>query len=184
MVELWADIIGELEGHYMVSNFGNVKSVRKMVGHRFGGFAIKQSKIRKQSTDKRGYKYITLSVSGKNKTYSVHRLVAITFIENPMNKKEVNHKDGNPSNNKIINLEWATPKENSLHAHITGLCDEMHKINSITCIKRNSKIVLNLNSGIFYDSAKEAAMCHGIKHSTLKSRLNGNNKNKSNLIYI
>ena len=56
-----------------------------------------------------------------NKTFLLHRLVALTFIENPENKEQVNHKDGNKLNNTISNLEWATSKENAIHKFQTGL---------------------------------------------------------------
>ena len=55
--------------------------------------------------------YITVHINGK--IYYVHRLLAITYIENPENKKEIDHIDGNPSNSSLDNLRWATPKENS-----------------------------------------------------------------------
>lgn len=64
--------------------------------------------------------YITVDFSG-NGTYSAHRLVALTFIPNPENKPEVNHLDGNKTNNSVANLEWATPAENIQHAFRTGL---------------------------------------------------------------
>ena len=55
------------------------------------------------------------------KSYYIHRLVAQTFIPNPENKPQVNHKDGNKLNNHIDNLEWVTQSENMIHASITGL---------------------------------------------------------------
>ena len=64
-----------------------------------------------------------LSKNGIAKTYRVNRLIALIFINNPLNKKTVNHKDGNKLNNALNNLEWATPKENAIHAVTTGLCD-------------------------------------------------------------
>lgn len=64
-----------------------------------------------------GYKLITLS---KKKTYSIHRLVAETFLENPENKLEVNHKDSNRANNSVDNLEWVTKSENIQHSYTYG----------------------------------------------------------------
>ena len=66
-------------------------------------------------TKKGGYIFTGLSANGKGKTISVHRLVALAFIENPENKPQVNHKDKNRSNNSVGNLEWITALENNLH---------------------------------------------------------------------
>ncbi len=64
--------------------------------------------------------YLTSWVLGKHR--KVHRLVAQTFLDNPQNKPWVNHKDGDKSNNSVVNLEWSTPRENYAHAQATGLC--------------------------------------------------------------
>lgn len=58
---------------------------------------------------------------GKRHYFNVHRLVAETFLENELNKREVNHKDGNKANNNVNNLEWVTSSENQLHAFKNGL---------------------------------------------------------------
>ena len=65
----------------------------------------------------RKYLIVVVSENGKQKQYYVHRLVASAFIPNPENKPQVNHIDGNPSNNNISNLEWVTGKENVLHSY-------------------------------------------------------------------
>jgi len=80
----------------------------------------------KPARDELGYLSITLCKNNQPKGFSVHRLVAQTFIPNPENKPEVNHKDCNPSNNNLENLEWCTYKENSQHASRMGrlICSE------------------------------------------------------------
>lgn len=71
--------------------------------------------------DKDGYPVITIKVNGLTKTVKVHRLVAITYIPNPDNKPQVNHKDGCKTNNNVHNLEWNTCRENVIHSVETGL---------------------------------------------------------------
>ena len=109
MREIFKNIKG-YKGHYQISNFGNVKSVRKN----------RLLKLKK-GTDKYKYYHICLYKYRIGKEISVHRLVAKAFIFNTDNKPEVNHKDGNKGNNKIDNLEWCTHKENFKHASKNGL---------------------------------------------------------------
>ena len=72
------------------------------------------------------WKYYAVSVwvGGKSTRRHVHRLLALTFIPNPLGKPEVNHKDGDKLNNLLDNLEWVTKKENAQHAQATGLSYE------------------------------------------------------------
>lgn len=72
------------------------------------------------------YPRVTLSKSGKEKTFTIHRLVAEAFIPNPYGKITVNHKDGNKNNNKVDNLEWNTYSENQKHAIKNGLAIVPH----------------------------------------------------------
>ena len=67
------------------------------------------------------YKFVGLIINGKQKRMRVHRMVALTFIDNPDNKPYVNHINGNRSDNNVENLEWVTPSENTQHAVNTGL---------------------------------------------------------------
>lgn len=98
--EIWKDILG-YEGLYQVSNFGRVKSLK------FG-----KERILKLIKDKDGYFIVNLYKNKKIKSFRVHRLVAEAFIDNPDNLPQVNHKDENPSNNVVSNLEWCNAKYN------------------------------------------------------------------------
>lgn len=120
MKEIWKDI-KEYEGYYKISNLGVVKSLARNVYDKDGIFQrAKKENIKKQnlSTDK--YYLVTLSRDGKNKTISVHRLIAQTFIDNPNNYEEVNHIDTNRVNNSIENLEWCTHQQNIKHSADLG----------------------------------------------------------------
>ena len=100
--EIWKDITG-YETYYQVSNLGRIRSLRNN-RHTL----LKNPIIRKPYVDKKGYLYVNLRKDTIEKRYAVHRIVAQEFIPNPMNYPEVNHKDENPSNPNVKNLEWCT----------------------------------------------------------------------------
>jgi len=114
MEEIWKDISG-YEGRYMVSNLGNVKSLN--YGNR--GFEKNLKLINHHS----GYVIVDLRNSSRHNSRLVHVFVATAFIDNPENKRCVNHIDGNKHNNCVSNLEWVTHLENTAHAISTGLRD-------------------------------------------------------------
>lgn len=87
--------------NYEVSSLGNVRN-------------SKTGRVLKQMC-KGGYLFVGLSQNSNGKTTSVHRLVALAFIDNPENKPQVNHKDKNRGNNNVSNLEWSTASENNIH---------------------------------------------------------------------
>ena len=78
-----------------------------------------------------GYELVHLTVNGKRKAHTMHRLVAMSFIPNPKNFPLVNHKDGNKWNNHVNNLEWVTHSQNLSHAYDTGLMSHKGSKNSL-----------------------------------------------------
>ena len=120
-MEIWKDITG-FEGYYQISNYGNVKSL-----DRFDGVNYRQGQSIKPAIKANGYLQVGLRKHNQRKYVSIHRLVAIHFIENPENKKQVNHIDCNKQNNNINNLEWVTSQENQKHAKENGLRENMPK---------------------------------------------------------
>lgn len=85
-------------------------------------YSLLTNKIMKTHSDKDGYQQLRMTITkGKTVTVKAHRLIAQTFLPNPENKPQVNHKDGNKMNNAVSNLEWCTNKENQKHAIKTGL---------------------------------------------------------------
>ena len=105
MEEKWKDIIN-YEGYYQISNFGNIRSLDRKI--RFNkGYSIKKGKMLKPILNKKGYYKVSLSKKQKEKRFFIHRLVAIHFIENPLSKEQVNHKDGNKKNNRADNFQYS-----------------------------------------------------------------------------
>lgn len=107
--------------NYEVSSMGQVRSLSRIVKSTFGGEYIKEGRILKQNDNGQGYLQVQLCDNGVNKTERVHRLVALTFLENPLKLPKVNHKDANKKNNTVDNLEWCTQLENIQHAKANGL---------------------------------------------------------------
>ena len=141
MKEEWKDIKG-YEGLYQVSNLGRVKSL--------GNNKSKKEKILDPKPNMYGYKEVRLSKEGKRKPYKVHRLVAIYFIPNPNNYKEVNHKDEDKTNNHVSNLEW---------------CDRKYNINYGTRNKKASDSMKGKNKGISRNKGKHLTEEHKKKIS-------------------
>lgn len=100
-------------------------------------FSVRKNKYLKQTINKDGYCKVKLQKNKYSKTYSVHRLVAENFIENPNNLPQVNHIDGNKQNNNVNNLEFCTAKHNMNEAVRIGLFDKCKEIQRKNAIKNN-----------------------------------------------
>jgi len=146
--EIWKDI-ERYEGLYQVSNLGRVRSLARENGYG----SRKETRLRKFKISRYGRAEIVLSKNKKLKNYFVHRLVAKAFIPNPFNKPCVNHKDGNPLNNRVENLEWVTYKENDLHARKNKLYGG--EKNNTAKLKEKDVVFIRENFGKF--SYKELA---------------------------
>lgn len=130
----------------------------------------KTGKVKATKSDSKGrdYQHVDLYSGGKGRSMRVHRLVAQAYIPNPENKPEVNHKDGNPRNNNVSNLEWATKSENMKHAVATGLYKPnppsmLGKKNPNACRSRWRRVRCN-ETGEVFDSIAQAERATGAHH--------------------
>ena len=152
MEEIWKPI--DNYPNYNVSNLGNIKN-------------IKTNKVLKINC-KDGYNNISLSQKENRKSFKVHRLVALAFIENPENKSDVNHKDKNKLNNVVSNLEWMTRKENNIH-RCKDLIITTNKNKPIYRIDKNTDEILEK-----YNSIEDAALW-AFNNELTKNTHNGRN---------
>ena len=171
MKEIWKDILG-YEGLYQVSNYGRIKSFN----YRNTG----KEKMLSLKPNKNGYIRIGLTKDGKRKMFQVHQLVAQTFLENPNNYSQINHKDENKINNNAENLEWCTPKYNSNY----GTRNERASKTLSTNIKGkhkgklnpNAKKVVCITTGEMFDCIKHASEKFNTTYSNIIACCTGKTK--------
>ena len=144
--------------HYFVSNLGRFRNS--------SGIIMTDYKVNENG-------YIRVFVF--KKTFALHRLVAFTFLENPENKDQVNHKDGNKLNNTVANLEWCTNQENQIHKCQSGLA------NNFT--RKIKQYDLEGNLIQRYDSIVAAANEVGISKATIQTVLMKRGKTAAGFIW-
>lgn len=136
-MEKWRDIPG-YEGLYQASDLGKIKSLEKYVNNRYKD-VYREERILKPSISKGGYKRVVLTKDGTKKYIAVHRLIAMTFIPNPDNFPQINHKDEDKQNNCVSNLEWCTCKYNTRYSKAKKIIQydlEGNYIKEWDCIKQ------------------------------------------------
>lgn len=153
-MENWKDIKG-YEGLYQVSDCGRVKSLGRKKG---GGISDRYI----GNENKQGYVTVGLSKDGRVKNWQVHRLVYETFVGKIPNGMVINHKDENPSNNRIGNLEVYTSKENANYGN-----------RNLKLSHQNGKIVECIETGERFRSASFAAKKLGLSQGHISSCCRG-----------
>lgn len=118
----------EFDGLYKITEYGDV--------FKYSNKGMKRMKIQ---LDKDGYEVLNFNFGGKVFGRKIHRLVAIHFIPNPLNKKCVNHIDGIKTNNHYSNLEWVTHSENMIHATKLGLAKNKGELNPMAKLKNSQR---------------------------------------------
>jgi len=187
-VEIWKDIKG-YEGTYQVSNKGRVRSVDRAVLNKNYQVNYVKGKMLANIFDKDGYKQVSLYKKGTQKEFKIHRLVALTFIEKIDGKDCVNHKNCIKTDNNANNLEWCTTQENTEHAKANGLYMKAAAVRKYNKEQKGKdlsfeKIILDTQTGIFYDTVKDASDSKCIKFSYLKKALLGYSNNRTSLRYV
>jgi len=118
------------------------KDHEQTIRNRWGSLTkrIRKGKVIKPWLDSRGrYQYVSL---GRDIKVSVHRLVATTYLDNPKNLPQVNHKDGNPHNNKVNNLEWVSATQNAQHTAKLGKVKGPYGNQRLVASKEMDRIIM------------------------------------------
>lgn len=166
--EIWKDI-PDFENYYQISNYGRVKSLERKILRKNNSIYSQREHIKKLTTNKNGYFYVTLMKDDKIKTSLVHRLVAQAFIPNPNNFPEVNHKDENKKNNCIENLEWCTNIYNENYGTGKIRAGKLHS-KAVIQYSDDNNFICKFSSGVDaekitnIDNASISRCCYGKQH--------------------
>lgn len=177
--EVWLPI-KNYDGLYEVSSFGRVKSLLRVVPHKTSNKKTIPERILKISKDSQGYLMANLWKENKCFHALVHRLVAISFIENPMELPEVNHKWGDKEDNRVTELNWVTASDNQKHSY-----DILKRSRFVISGEKNhnSKKVRCDTFGMDFGSIKIAASELGVCQSAISFVCSGVRKHTEGLIF-
>lgn len=148
--------------NYAVSNTGEVLS------------RVRDTLLAQSLNTSTGYIHVCLWKNGKGYVRTVHRLVALHFLDLPYETVEVNHKDGNKTNNHVSNLEWLTRSENHRHAYRTGIREP---------VRNGERQILCVQTGDVFRSIAEAGRVLGVRPSTISNCLAGRRRSCQGLTF-
>ncbi len=153
MPSKWIPIEGT-EGRIEVSSDGKMRSLLRG-----------EPKVLKAQKDSKGYLRVRVSLDRVKVTYKVHREVAKAFIPNPSNLPQVNHIDGDKTNNDVTNLEWVSNRDNCHHAIREGLWDSVLQGARQENERRQRPVVASKNEEtMLFASVREAERYFGSRH--------------------
>jgi NUMOD4 motif/HNH endonuclease len=180
--EYWQDIKG-YEGYYQVSNYGNVKSLDRVITEhpsvkneqQTGKTQTLKGQILKPHTNSSGYYQINLNRKSIRTTFAIHQLVAQAFLDNHLSKPLVNHINGIKTDNNVNNLEWATYSENLEHAYKNRLR---------RAVKINEVASKNYKRKLTEQQVREIKLLIAAKSLTLKQIANQYDVGRSTIGFI
>ncbi len=170
--EIWKDVVG-FEGLYKVSNKGNVRSVNRKdpLGRN------RKGRMLKQGYSSSGYLQVNMHKNGKMKNRTVHRLVAETFLPNPKDLPQVNHRDEDKCNNNVENLEWCDSKYNiNYGTRIERVTRARSKKVKATNVETNEVLTFNSTKEAGrngYDQSGVAKACKGVYKTNIGKLIGG-----------
>jgi len=180
--ESWLPVIG-FEGIYVVSDKGRVKSVDRICTHKNGKQFRYKGKMLSGYYNIGGYHAVDLYRNSRRTHKLVHNLVMDSFVGVKPKGMDVNHINGNKEDNTLSNLEYCTRSENMIHAFKTGLCKKTRAKQKLG-VNSTRVLVLNTETGIYYDSIREASKAHCINHNTLNQRIIGTSPTYTPMIRV
>lgn len=170
---MWFDVAG-YEGRLQVTKCGKVRSVDRYVDNYPSGKRLIKGKELKGSVSKSGYIVIAMTSKAKSGTTGkneyLHRLIAMTFIDNPECLGTVNHINGDKLDNSVDNLEWMAPVDNVKHAVSIGLCDHLKK-----------PVTATDGVNVWEFESIQSTKHHGFNPSLVHAAINGRQKTHKKL---